>query len=311
MARYGKLFSVAAATSFLSVTLAAVGDICFYPDGITTEPTHKPCNTTLSTSACCDPLDSCSTSGLCLGRSGFVYRGSCTDRTWKSANCPTTCLGDPFNNQAYSGFTPLWPCGGPGGNSFDFCCNSPNRNCCELATFPFGTSGFAFKLGMDTLLSELANFSASASNIVTVTATAPASVVETSSSTSAVSLKTSSSSPSSSNLGPAIGLGIGLPLGLLAIGILSFLFWRERKHSRAKNETRMKIIEMDPGRYAQETQKPSNYYPPGPPPAPPKTRQLDKGTWNSQTSTLPSRSTSIQKSPRLPGGLPTGVHELI
>jgi len=30
--------------------------VCFYPDGITTDPGHRPCNSTLQQSACCDPM---------------------------------------------------------------------------------------------------------------------------------------------------------------------------------------------------------------------------------------------------------------
>lgn len=72
------------------VTTAALLN-CYYPDGTTTAPGHTPCNTTISASACCAPEDSCSTSGLCLGRTGFSYRGSCTDKTWASGNCPSEC----------------------------------------------------------------------------------------------------------------------------------------------------------------------------------------------------------------------------
>jgi hypothetical protein len=53
-------FSLAATALFVHFASAAVGDTCFYPDGITTEPNHAPCNTTLSASACCDPLVSTS-----------------------------------------------------------------------------------------------------------------------------------------------------------------------------------------------------------------------------------------------------------
>lgn len=103
---------------------------CWYPDGSTSEPKHSPCNTTVTSSACCDPLDSCSTSGLCLGRTGNAYRGSCTDKTWTAEACPSGCHAgmshlffirintdstlDPFNKVPYSTFTPLWPCDPPG-----------------------------------------------------------------------------------------------------------------------------------------------------------------------------------------------------
>jgi hypothetical protein len=64
---------------------------CFYPDGVTVEPNHTPCNTTVTDSSCCLPQDSCTADGLCLGTSNFNYRGSCTDKTWTSNACPQTC----------------------------------------------------------------------------------------------------------------------------------------------------------------------------------------------------------------------------
>lgn len=50
---------------------------CYFPDRKIVEKNHVPCNQTIAApSACCDPLDSCSTSDFCLGRSGLPYRGS-------------------------------------------------------------------------------------------------------------------------------------------------------------------------------------------------------------------------------------------
>jgi hypothetical protein len=72
-------------------TALAAAPQCFYPDGVTVEPNHTPCNTTQVDSACCLPQDSCTAQGLCLGTSNFNYRGSCTDKTWRSNSCPQTC----------------------------------------------------------------------------------------------------------------------------------------------------------------------------------------------------------------------------
>jgi hypothetical protein len=79
------------ATTACFIVSARAASSCYYPDGVTIDPTHVPCNSTIGTSSCCDPLDSCTTSGLCLGRTGFNYRGSCTDKTWTSFNCPSSC----------------------------------------------------------------------------------------------------------------------------------------------------------------------------------------------------------------------------
>ena len=58
-----------------SVVGIAQAATCWYPDGKTQESNHAPCNSTIPDSACCDPADACSESGICLGRTGFNYRG--------------------------------------------------------------------------------------------------------------------------------------------------------------------------------------------------------------------------------------------
>jgi hypothetical protein len=70
---------------------------CWLPDGKSFDNVGMiPCNSTLEDttegSACCDPRDACTTSGMCLGESGYTYRGGCTDSTFTSSNCPSYCL---------------------------------------------------------------------------------------------------------------------------------------------------------------------------------------------------------------------------
>ncbi|KUJ14984.1 uncharacterized protein LY89DRAFT_671378 [Mollisia scopiformis] len=297
MKSYHIFFFLVAARS----VVAADSTTCYYPDGVTTEPNHVPCNTTLSTSACCDPLDSCTTSGLCLGRTGFNYRGSCTDKTWTSDNCASGCHSDPFTKDAYDTFTPLWSCDVAGAFQADYCCNSPNRNCCTIATFAYGTTGEAFRPGMDQMLLTLASINASAPVTVTVTATAGL-ASQTGSS--------NGSSSSSSNIGTAVGAGVGVPLGILAVGILGFLFYRERRHSQQAG-SRSNIMEMDPSKtYYQQPPPP----PPPPPPQPPYVPFVEAQGQSpiSQSVTLApqSRRMSTQKSPAFESR-PSDVHELI
>ena len=55
-----------------------------------------PCNSrfadTSEGSACYDPRDACTTSGMYLGESGYTYRGGSTDQAFTSNNCPSYCL---------------------------------------------------------------------------------------------------------------------------------------------------------------------------------------------------------------------------
>ena len=83
--------TVALVASALLALAAADTQHCYYPDGTNADAGTSPCNTTAAVSACCDPRDSCTISGLCLGASGWIYRSSCTDRTWTSLACPSQC----------------------------------------------------------------------------------------------------------------------------------------------------------------------------------------------------------------------------
>jgi hypothetical protein len=83
--------TVALVASALLALAAGDTQHCYYPDGTNADAGTSPCNTTAAVSACCDPRDSCTISGLCLGASGWIYRSSCTDQTWTSPACPSQC----------------------------------------------------------------------------------------------------------------------------------------------------------------------------------------------------------------------------
>jgi len=272
-------FSVA----FVSLAVpAAAASQCFYPDGVTIEPNHTPCNTTVTNSACCLPQDSCTGNGLCLGTTNFNYRGSCTDKTWQSNACPQTCRQDPFNKNAYAASTTIIPCGGPGAISNEFCCNSPGRNCCTIATFGLGSTGNAFSHGLDQLVLELKNANG--------TSKAPSAPSQTSSSQNC---STKSSTPLT--IASIIGLAVGVPLGALVLGILGFLIWREKRRSKKHKISRSGII-VDPGKRA--------YFEPGPPPKPP-VEVRKSSTWGSRTNTM--RDTPIMPERPRTGNRPAGV----
>lgn len=97
------------ASQFLVLTLifTASEAACYRPDGSLEEGTWLPCNKDASQdSMCCalgigvapenrteDTLDQCLPEGLCFNPSaGTYWRGSCTDKTWKSPNCNRLCI---------------------------------------------------------------------------------------------------------------------------------------------------------------------------------------------------------------------------
>lgn len=95
---------------FLRFTLLArsVFAACYYPDGSVAQDT--PCTDGTVQSSCCG------TGYACLGHSSSFFlcqatgsefqkpgatqyvRGSCTDKTWRSANCPNVCVNPDRDN---------------------------------------------------------------------------------------------------------------------------------------------------------------------------------------------------------------------
>ncbi|PQE17177.1 transmembrane alpha-helix domain-containing protein [Rutstroemia sp. NJR-2017a WRK4] len=234
------------AASIFTLTLAAdASSTCWYPDGATAEPGHVPCNQTISgASACCDPDDSCTTSGMCLGASGWVYRGSCTDSNWESGNCANqfpNCTTEPTSGRRYHTWTALWACSPLGLPLSEYCCGYANGASCCPSKFTLGVTGQAFKPGDDQRVKNI-----SAAAIAQYTSTRTASAVSSSTSSPATASAACSAasaiaaaSPTPSvcpdpELGTKLGLGIGVPLGVLAAGILGLLFWREANRGRMK-----------------------------------------------------------------------------
>ena len=70
---------------------------CFYPQGV--EAPDFPCKPSEENSTCCGENYVCYSNGLCRPGPNAVnhgltdfYRGSCTDPTWTSPECPLFCL---------------------------------------------------------------------------------------------------------------------------------------------------------------------------------------------------------------------------
>lgn len=64
---------------------------CYYPDGIQATD-NTPCNQNANASVgvCCGPGFTCLSNGLCQ-QGQYLFRGTCTDSTWKNQDCPSYC----------------------------------------------------------------------------------------------------------------------------------------------------------------------------------------------------------------------------
>jgi hypothetical protein len=95
----------------LAVLVAPATPICYYPDG-SVAPQDVPCTDLTTQASCCGQGYAClglpSNFFLCEatgdeikkpGASRYV-RGSCTDKTWRSSNCPSVCVDPSKDNLA-------------------------------------------------------------------------------------------------------------------------------------------------------------------------------------------------------------------
>jgi hypothetical protein len=65
---------------------------CYYPNGEWSEKDF-PCDPDAETSVCCWGLPgvACLSNKLCVNPNGSIVRGSCTDQSWLSGDCPQYC----------------------------------------------------------------------------------------------------------------------------------------------------------------------------------------------------------------------------
>lgn len=89
------LFSLLVPLSVLQVCWGK----CYYPNGNEAKD-NIPCDPDAEVSACCGVADinghACLTNTLCLGGNGKIIRGTCTDKSWNSPDCPQWCMGRRF-----------------------------------------------------------------------------------------------------------------------------------------------------------------------------------------------------------------------
>lgn len=84
-------FIIAFSIFFAPMLNMAQTQDCFSPNGSVLRGFGL-CDPTNSTSVCCKLTESCIEFGLCSTPSGFLYRGGCTDGSFKSGVCPKVCI---------------------------------------------------------------------------------------------------------------------------------------------------------------------------------------------------------------------------
>ena len=95
-----------AALLVLTRKLPVLARNCFLPNGNNSRKLgYVPCGTEDGPhSACCGAGDGCSTSGLCQGNAGYMYRGGCTDSNWEAEQCASLCQNSKYICHKLLGF---------------------------------------------------------------------------------------------------------------------------------------------------------------------------------------------------------------
>ena len=230
---------------------------CYYPDQSVAP--YRPCNSTVGVgSACCGSKDACSTSGLCFGSAGFMYRGGCTAKDWNAEACSSQCRDCDFPTPhdyflcytfadsikvALNSFSNIYPCpivNGSFPNNALWCCgasegtDAAKAGCCYTSTFSPFIPGFAF-LPADKETNALSSAAPSvviSSSYVVVTSSVTTPTIST---VLPISTPTPHRVSATSEKTLAVGAGVGAPLGaLLLSGLCIFLIQKHRRRVFAK-----------------------------------------------------------------------------
>jgi hypothetical protein len=240
--------------------LSALADVplCFYPDGSQAQSDYA-CNLTAEHSFCCAIGYNCLDNKICVAEGYSDWnRGSCTDKTWNSPDCPRFCMD--FSS---SGGSWLVNCGEKDVCCYDTLAEFPN-DCCSanltgqnpVSMLPGEPTPFTLiTSGASTQTRSLSSSSSSSSTATSTTSSNTASTTTSSTGTTSTSITPSStpspidSSPSptsaasSSNntltTGAYVGIAIGIAAAIGLLGAFIFLFRRRQRSNRQQTQSPM------------------------------------------------------------------------
>lgn len=194
---------------------------------------YRPCgDDNGQTRHCCSRSHYCLSNGLCMVSDDLsIYRGACTSKEWDNDACTNICL-------KYSTHSGVWRCNDDtdGSGKQQWACDASGcGNSSEMFTIDKGD------LQRNEKLSSAIDIQAVATTTVEVTAaTVTGSCAATGNPSPSADAQQSGQAINATSCdegistGAAIGIGIGpaIPL-LIALGAMSWLFWRERKRSKS------------------------------------------------------------------------------
>ncbi|KAK6500525.1 hypothetical protein TWF481_010868 [Arthrobotrys musiformis] len=202
---------------------------CYFPDG-TRASDHMACSPEAEEdedthSACCSVVDNvaCLSSKLCINQNGFVYRGSCTDRTWTDKSCPsaycTYFSSSGMNILPCNDVTRMWCCAEGGSIP---CCQNENKT--QFSLNPGTVTYVASTVSLPVTSSTSSAETTTTSDAATTTSSEPSATAEPQVTTTAIPT------------GTAVGMGIGIALPTVLAIVFAALWWIERAKRKRFDE---------------------------------------------------------------------------
>jgi hypothetical protein len=240
-------------TGYILSTRAEV-PLCYYPDGSQALYDYA-CNLTAEASFCCAVGFNCLDNNICVAAEGKgkqrYNRGSCTDKTWDSPECPQFCREFSPSGGSWLVNCERWD-GDPG-----VCCRdtlagneTQQDDCCTNLTaenpiFLLDGDATPFTLiedGAATQTRIIPSSSSSTTAISTTTSSTSPSVDSSPSPTAA------SNSPPDSNLttGAYVGIAIGIAAALGLVCVAIYLLRKRRRSNRQQPHSPMMPLVAPP-----------------------------------------------------------------
>lgn len=242
---------------FLPQILAlSQGATCYSPNGEAALGNY-PCFLGQAVSPCCGGGSICEASGLCkvVGSQAVsdLIRGTCTDSTWQSTDCPQYCT------TADTGGTNLISCQNVTNSDLDFCCDHTD-GCCDSGIGRFQVPSNTDIITLGTSGATIST-SAPATSSSTTSSSSPSSIPKTPSSSSIsgtsstvpnTTTPTATHTSPSSALSTGAGVGIGVGCGITGLALISGLIYfclRRRKLSIEPTPVQNLDMSYEPKQY--------------------------------------------------------------
>ncbi|KAM0800205.1 hypothetical protein BDR22DRAFT_821695 [Usnea florida] len=223
---------VALSICFLLKATTIRAQACYFPDGsISTRDAPCRASSPDQPSPCCAATDVCLDNALCLAQSGSesISRGTCTDETWRSSECPQYCQ-DVYTSVGVGIFTAA--------NGRSYCCGPPNSSDTCKQTTRGSNTPFPLVAGRVIYNRTSGSISPNVSDTTTVTVTSTVVISASPPSSPSQDLTSRPNSSCPSDKSTAVGLGVGVPLGTACLCALGLL-WRQRSREQgARREAR-------------------------------------------------------------------------